>query len=494
MYIGLDIGTSGTKAALIDQKGNTLKIWKKNYGFSNMDKGKRELNVQIIWEAVKECLKRVGSNSEVQTITVSSLGEAIIFVDKTGRIISDSITGTDVRGTVELQDLESRFGIKKLISITGLNLSSIYSANKILWVKKNKPELYDSAWKIFTFQDFIIFRLCGETVMDQSMASRTLLYDIQRKEWSKEILKGIGVEREKLSQVKMAGTVVGVLKRSLIDEFGINGMPKIILGTHDHICNALGCGVYKEGDCANTVGTTEGITAVLQKKQLSDKNIEKYQVSCEPFIQKDLYNTVAWNNTSGAMLRWFVQEMMKDKQSEGIENIYAQLNKEMPSSPTGLLVLPHFSGAATPYMDSKAKGVILGLTLNTKQSEIYKALIEGANYELALIIDNLKMAGLKLDNVVATGGALSVELLQIKTNILGIPVHTVKNNQTGVLGGAILGSVAIGQFKNLEESVDNMVKPGRVYFPDEKEKKKYYEILNVYKQVYPAVSNICHQL
>ena len=159
---------------------------------------------------------------------------------------------------------------------------------------------------------------------------------------------------------------------------------------------------------------------------MTTESIENYQISCEPFAVKNLFNTVAWNNTSGVLLRWFVNEMVKEEKPEVIISTFAKMNKLMSAEPTDLFVLPHFSGAATPYMDSRSKGAVLGLTLDTKREDIYKALMEGANYELAVILEDLQQAGLGLKKIVANGGAISPELLQIKADILGVPVHTVK--------------------------------------------------------------------
>ncbi len=424
MYIGLDIGTSGTKAALIDDRGRILGMHQVNYGFSNTAGGYRELDGAQVWAAAKTCLREAACGKAVETITVSSLGEAIVMIDENGRPIAPGIAGTDVRGAAEMEELENLAGIRTLTDITGQNMSSIYSVNKMLWIKKHQRELYDRSWKILNFQDYIIYNLCHEAVMDYSIACRTLLFDINTNDWSDHLLSLTGIDRDKLPQVCPAGTIVGVLEKAVAEETGLPENVKIVAGTHDHICNAIGSGVFETGSCADTVGTTEGLTAVLERWQLSSKHIEDCQISCEPFAVPGLFNTVAWNNTSGVLLKWFVNEMVREEKPEEIIQTFAKMNEQMRAEPTDLLVLPHFSGAATPYMDSASKGAILGLTLDTKREDIYKALMEGANYELALILDELRKAGLTPRRIVATGGALSPQLLQIKADILGIAVHT----------------------------------------------------------------------
>lgn len=494
MYIGLDIGTSGTKAALYDEEGIQKAAWQQNYGFSNTDQGFRELDAAAVWKAVVCCLQKTAAGERVKSITVSSLGEAVIPINQEGEPLYFSITGTDVRGEKQLDILQNLIGKERLVEITGVNLSSIYSANKILWIKDNKRELYESTWKFVTFQDFVIYRLTGESRIDYSMASRTLLFDIATKDWSPEILEKTGISSKKLSTPILAGMEAGVVKTELAGELGIPACVKVIAGTHDHICNAIGSGAIEYGNCANTVGTTEGVTALLKRAQMTTESIEKYQISCEPFVKPDMYNTVAWNNTSGVLLRWFAEELSGWDKKTDIGTMYQLWNRKMPSEPTKLLVLPHFSGAATPHMDKNSKGAVIGLTLGTRAEDIYKALMEGANYELLFILNCLKKAGLEVSKVIATGGALSAELLQIKADILGIPIHTVESRQTGTLGGAILGAVADGAYSDMKEAAGKMIREAEIYFPNTARAEIYKERAACYRDLYAALAGIHHQL
>lgn len=494
MFIGLDIGTSGTKAALIDEKGTAVDLCQVPYGFSNTDCGYRELNGDTVWKAVKTCLQAVGAKHRVRTITVSALGEAVIPINRQGEPLNPGITGTDIRGAAQLSCLEAAVGRSRLTDITGLNLSTIYSANKLMWIREHKSRLYEHAWKFVTFQDFILYKLTGQSCMDYSMASRTLLFDVKNKKWSKEILKAAALDQEKLSEPVRAGTCAGVLIAAVAEELGLKRDVKVIVGTHDHICNAIGCGAVHYGDCANTVGTTEGLTAILERQQLHAETIEQYQISCEPFVVPSIYNTVAWSNTSGVLLKWFAVELLKKESNDEILSCYRQMNESMEPEPTRLLVLPHFSGAATPYMNPNAKGAIIGLTLHTRTEDIYKAIMEGTNLELSLILDCLRRTGLRVPEITATGGALSRQLLQIKADVLGIPVHTVKNQQTGTLGGAILGAVADGVYTDLFEAVKEMVVRADTYEPDKERNRFYKERRKHYRELYQRLKDINEDL
>lgn len=493
MYIGLDVGTSGTKAALVTKEGFLLASHQVSYNFADTEEGHRELDPELVWKAAEECLQKVGYKMDVQVITVSALGEAIVPIDRLGRTLCLSMTGTDSRGGRQMNRMVEKVGTRRLTEITGVNISPIYSVNKILWLKENRADIWNQVWKIFTFQDFIIYRLTGETVLDYSMASRTMLFDYTKQEWSQELLMESGLNEELFSRATQAGTLVGKLHSALAEKIGFPMGTPVAAGSHDHICNAVGSGVIRSGWCADTVGSTEGLTAIIKKDTLTSENIEKYQISCEPFAAEGLYNTVAWENTSGILLRWYAQQFMKeDKKS--LEAIFQARNNSMDSEPTDLLVLPHFSGAATPYMDEYSMGAILGLTLNTKSEDIYKALMEGVNFELALILEALVLSGLCIEKIVATGGALSAQMLQLKADILGTKVTTVLCKQTGVLGGAILGAVAIGDFSSLEKAVMQMVHLGKTYHPQQSRHEKYLKKFETYKKIYPALKEINHEI
>ena len=493
MYIGLDIGTSGTKAALVNSSGETLSYYQVNYSFSNNKNGYRELDGNEIWAAVKTCLKIVSQAGIASTITVSSLGEAFVPINRQGIPLYACITGTDIRGNDEIKEIVEKIGRDRLIKITGVSPSSMYSAPKIFWLEKNYSDVCSHVWKFLTIQDFIIFKLTGHAIVDYSVASRTMLFDTNTYSWSKEICDVIGIKQEQLASPVISGTIVSNVTSEVEKECKLPRNLKVIVGAHDHIANAIGSGSCQPGDCSNAAGTTEGITAILKASDLSNENISKYKISREPFISKQIFNTVAWSNTSGVLLKWFAQEF-NIFNNKSLLDVYKELNKNLPEKPTKVLVLPLFSGAGTPYDDNCSKGAIIGLDLSTKPIEIYKALMEGINYELALIIETLKEAGISFKKIVSTGGSLSEPLLQIKSDVLGEPIYTVHNHQTGTLGGAIIAACSIKDYDSISEAVSQMVKYDKIYYPINKNKNFYYNQFQIFKKIYPALREINNDL
>lgn len=488
MFIGLDIGTSGCKAAMIDIEGNVCKSKSRSYHFVNAEPGYRELDPEEIWNAVVFCIGSVANGQSVTSITVSCLGETVLPLNQNGEPLCNCITGTDCRGQMELQRCKELFSSKELVTITGLSHSIIFSCHKLGWLKNNRPDIYEHAWKIVTLQEFVIFRLSRALAVDTSLASRSMLLDVRTNHWSDEVLHKLGLVKDKLSPVFSAGTVVGHILPEMADLLSLKGEVAVVLGVHDHIANGLGCGVHKRGDCSNVVGTTEGITAIFQEGDVSLEQMCAQHISCQPFPAKNLFNTVAWSNTSGVLLSWYFKQFCHGTSCDTWLNSLNELLPSIDGTPTDLWVIPHFSGSATPYMNEKDKGAIVGLTLDTTQKDIFQAIMEGTNYELAHILSCSQSAKLNISRMISTGGALTPTLLQIKSDILGREIYTVKQQETGTLGSAMLGAVATGFFGSIGEVVDEFVHTDTIYTPRLEYTSIHQEKQQIYTELYNSLS------
>ena len=489
-FIGVDIGTSGTKAVCMDEAGNLKNSWFVSYGFEHTARGIRELDPETVWKAVLICIQEVCRGCEVESITVSSMGESVIAVDKDGMCLTKGITGTDVRGREECRRFIQKIGNRCITEVTGLPADSLYSLSKILWMKSHSPRLFERIWKIFSFQDFIIYRLCGDAVMDYSVASRTMLFDYRTCKWSGRLFTQAGLSKSLMSKTVQAGSVAGNMRKEIKQKLGCSGTCLILAGCHDHIANAIGAGVCRAGECVNAAGTTEGLTVMMEAGVLTESKVEQYKISCEPSAMEGMYNTVAWSNASGSILRWLVRDVLKENQ-----NIcFGELNGSIQYEPTKLYVLPHFSGAAIPYTDDRSKGAILGLTLDVGREELYQAVVEGIQMELYAIYKCLIHSGVPVNKIVSTGGALSNEILQMKADILGCEIHTVKCEQTGAAGGAILGAVSNGIYNTVDEAVNAMVKVGKTVIPDMKRHEAYGNKVRIYDVLYTYLREINHAI
>ena len=440
MYLGVDIGTSGVKASLVDRDGGIVSAAYRKFRLRGLEDDYRELDPAEIADGAKSAVREAANGSGgIDLILVSSLGEAIIPADGAGRPLMNCVIGSDRRGAEELDEIRTLIPEPELVAITGLNLSVIYSLTKILFLRKRRPDIYTRTRRFFLVADYFVYLLTGEAVTDYSLASRTLAFDIGRKRWSDEILSRVGLDPGLFSRPAPSGAVAGTVVPAVAAEIGVSPATRVAIGTHDHICNALGVGAVRSGHCSNAVGTTEGVTAILAER-LRPELVAGNNISCEPFVVAGMYNTVAWHNTAGALVNWFLDLCYGRKRTaEETLAILSGLDRDSRHGPGKLLVLPHFSGSTAGRMDDKAKGAILGLTLGTSRGDLYRGLIEGACYECRVIIDALRLSGIPVEQVyVSGGGSRSSFWLQAKADILGMPVTAARVADSGALGAAVL--------------------------------------------------------
>lgn len=495
MHIGVDVGTSGTKACAFDSRGNLMAAATQDYNFSDVSGGRREIDPACFRAAVLDTLAEVSAQLKAagapspRSITVASLGEAVVPLDSKDKPMYSFISGTDRRGEEESRYLAEKMGADQIAAITGVPAGGLYSAAKILWLRSNRPELFEKACRWLTVQDFVIHALCGVAAMDYSIASRTMLYDIMKHRWSSPLLEAVGLREQQLPEVHPAGTAVDTLLPQVARYTGLPADTLVVAGAHDHIANALGCGVLRPGWSCNTTGTTEGITVVMEQRMIPS-DITAYNIACEPFVVPGTYTTVAWHNAAGVLLKWFVQEFGRED-----DGGFSGLDAKCPPEPTGLLVLPHFSGSGTPDFDTASKGAIIGLTLGTTRYALFKALMEGATFELRRIMDAMHHCGLRTDQlVVCGGGANSPVWLQLKSDILGAEVRVSTRRQNGALGCAMLGAVATGQFRNIYQAAEIMTGNRPAAQPNADNAKIYNALMEEYQKLYPALSPISHKL
>lgn len=498
MFLGVDIGTTGVKTCIVDLDGNICSKAYNKFNMYGLNEGKRELNPQEIFDGVKQTIHGVIKNrfaQPIQLITISSLGEAIVPLDRNGKVLMNSILGTDRRGSKELQWVKNQFSDNEITRITGLNLSSIYSLNKILYIKNNRPEIYRNTWKFFCIADYIVFNLTGKACIDYSLASRTMAFDYNEYKWSKAILKKCDISLELFPTAVPSGTVIGTIHNNISKELGLPLNIKVAIGAHDHIFNSIGSGAVHMSTCSNAVGTTEGLTVYLGKDRLDINTIVNNNISCEPFVLPKTFNTVAWHNTAGALLNWFVKIFFNGKEKCKSNAILKNMDGVCNRAPSHLMVLPYFAGSTTRYMDDKAKGAIIGLNLSTTKEEIYKALLEGSTYELMIIFQAITKAGIDIDCIVVSGGGSKSRIwLETKADILGKEITTVACTETGALGSAVLASVKCGYYRTISEATEAMVKYKEIIYPNEKFHTLYRERFQEYQGLYDSLKSANHML
>ena len=359
----------------------------------------------------------------------------------------------------------------------------------MMWLKEHQSEIYKDCYKLLLMEDFVIFNLTENAVIDYSLAARTLAFDIEKKCWSNTLLQAAEIEEKKLSSCVHSGTAAGTVKPSLTAELHLSKNCIVVTGGHDQVCAATGAGVLNSGMSVDGTGTVECITPLFDKP-IKDAAMQNMGYACVPYTLKDKYVTSAFNYTGGALLKWFCDSFIKQDQTlRG--NLYQMMDGKVKDHPSDLLILPHFAGAATPYMDDFASGAIVGLNLSHTREDIYQAIMEGVTFEILLNMEKLQPFGVNIRELVAVGGgAKSNRWLQMKADITGLPVVSLIDSEAGITGTVMLSSNALKNTDNLEQAASLYVHKGQRFEPQLKLTDRYREHFEKYKKMYDAVKTI----
>ena len=475
---GLDIGTSCCKITVLEQNGAISDRFYQDYPVSRTS-SEHEIDASQIWHAVSEILAKTAEKyKDIAGIGVTSFGETFVLLDENDRVLCNSMIYTDPRGGEECQKLSDNLGRENISRISGLNPHSMYSIPKLMWVKNNRPEIYAKTSKILLIGDYIVYMLTGKAQIDYSLASRTMAFDINNLEWSKEIMQAADIDAGLFSKPVPIGTNAGIMRKNLAEKFGFTNDIAMVSCSHDQVAAAVGCGVFDEHTAVDGAGSVQCITPVFSRESINGKLIDG-SYSIVPYIEPGKYVCYAFSFTGGALLKWFTDNLTNGVYPD--EDIFM-------SEPTGILALPHFSGAATPYMDSGSKGAIIGLMITHTQRDIFYALMEGVCYEMRLNTDCLNNAGIKFERLHAAGGGANSRVwMQMKADILNIPVTALQSTEAGAVGSAMMTGVATGIFGDLRSAAKIFVQEKETYFPRLEMHEKYNEIYGRYKKLYLAV-------
>jgi xylulokinase len=498
--MGIDIGTTGCKVIAFSEAGEAIATAYAEYDAVRRKPGWAEMDSADVWLKIMSCIKQVAAQTKrdpVSTLAVTCLGEAATPVTKNRLVLGNAILNFDERGQEEVAAIEAAVGRERLFRLNGNIMGHFYTAPKLMWLKKHEPKLYESAYKFLLWEDFVGYMLGCDPVIDYSVANRTLLFDLERAQWSDELASATGLRLDHMADLRLGGTLLGEVSPAMCTTLGLPRGVKVVTGGHDQCCTALGAGVIRKGMAVYGLGTFICITPVYdripdQTKMLaSGLNIEHHVIGGH-------YVSFLYNLTGGALLKWYRDQFGRlEKQEAAARGIdpYDILLGDLPPDPTPLLVLPHFAVTGPPLFESRTKGAILGLTLETDRRTVLKGLLEGVTYYFREGLDLLEQAGVTVEEFRATGGgAKSPVWLQIKADILGTPLATVKVTEAGTLGAAILAGIGTGVYRSAREAVEALVKVDRVFEPDAARHERYREQFEKYRKLYPALKEILWSL
>jgi xylulokinase len=489
--LGIDAGTTGCKAAVFDIKGMLGSAYEE-YAYGSPRPGQAELDPQAVWAAVKRVVAAAAARAGGRAVTalaVTSMGEALVPVTRDRRVLGPSILNFDLRGQEYLSELRERLPRDRLYRLNGNTLGNQYGLTKLMWIARERPQLYERTELFLNWSGFLSFLLGGEPAVDYSLANRSLLFDLDRRDWSEELLAAAGLERSRLPRPVPSGTPLGTLLPELAEELGLSRQTLVVAGAHDQCANAVGCGVTAEGEALLGLGTYLCIVPVHSSRPdpaamlAIGLNTEHHAVPGR-FVSF-LYNM------GGALVRWYRDTFAAAEHLRAREqgrDVYDELFAELPEGPSEVLALPHFSPTGPPDYIENSRGVLTGLTLQTRRADILKGILQGTLFDLKACTDLLPRAGMSIRSYrAAGGGSRSGAWMQLCADVLAAPILRPKVSEAGALGAAVLAGAGTGEFRTIEEGAERMVCIADRFDPNPARGVQYAALGERFRKLWPLL-------
>jgi len=490
--LGLDIGTTGTKAVLFSELGQIIDSDYQEYRHIYRKPGWAELDPEKVWEAVRKTINQVASKnkSAIRALCISCMGDNVIPVRSDGRPNYNGILAFDNRATEEVKIVSTAIGRQKYFQTMGSPLATISNLCKILWLKRNQPDVFGDTWKFMMFADYVLFRMGFPPQISYSMASLNI-FDIKQKKYPEEMLQEFGLSGSMFSDLVPPDYVIGDIPSSVSSQLGLPKGVKVIAGGIDLAFGVLGSGVspITPGTIADVAGTFEHAAYVTKKPTLGKQAFEE-NVLCFCNVVRDSYVVFRGLPTAGAAVKWFRDEFAHQERAQATKenkSIYDVMIEPLRFDGGNIIMHPYFAGH---YGNSSVRASIQGITLATKKSDILAGLIEGITHELRVNIEIIEsIVKRRLDLVRAVGGlSRSKKWLQLKADLTGRTIETVSIQEASALGAALLAGVAIGVYNSIDEAIGNIVKVTDRFAP----RHELFEIYDKQHDIYKKLAANIH--
>ena len=494
-YIGIDLGTSGTKTVLFDRAGSALASATIEYPLYQPQNGYAEQDPDDWWNAaagtIRMVLEKSGVDSaEVKGIGISGQMHGLVMLDKDGKVIRRSIIWCDQRTAKECAEITEKVGRERLIEITANPALTGFTASKILWVRNNEPENYARCAKILLPKDYVRYKLTGEFATEVSDASGMQLLDVPNRCWSDEVLEKLEIDKNLLAKVYESPEVTGRVTAEAAALTGLAEGTIVVGGAGDNAAAAVGTGVVEDGKAFTTIGTSGVVFAHSSTVSIDPKG-RVHTFCCAVPGQ---WHIMGVTQGAGLSLKWFRDNFCESEKETAAQmgvDPYYLMDKEAEQSPIGanrLLYLPYLMGERTPHLDPDCRGVFFGLSAIHQKRDLLRAVLEGVAYSLNDCKNIIGGMGVPVSDMMACGGGGTSKIWrQMLADLYGCEVKTAANREGPALGVAILAMVGAGEYASVPEACRAIIRTDKVQPPIPENSTKYAPFYQLYTELYPAL-------
>lgn len=475
--LGMDCGTTNIKAVILGENGNKIAEASRPNQFISNGPGMQEQDADLWWKNAAEIFRSLAGQAgqkvikNLRGICISSHTVSMLPVDKDGVPLRNALTYQDCRSSRELQEILETMGYDHFVSTVGGRPSVSFLPNKLLWFRRNEPDLFDRTYAFLQASSYINYKLTGVMTSDIDQATRTQCLDVHTMEWSKEIGGIIDIDLDSyLPKLCLTNEIIGTVTPKAASETGlVPGIP-VLAGCSDAMASMYATGMSRLGEAGESSGTTSLVFIGSDSKSAPD----------EPVVTRPCpIDGIPWIydapiQTSGAALKWFI-EFMATKEKQYCEsrdiNIYSYLNERaLYAEPgcNGLIFYPYLLGERAPLWNDYARGMFIGLSMETTRDELIRSVFEGTAYALRHVVETVRQSGGVCDSLrICGGGAKSRSWSMIKASMLHVPVYVLDESSGDVpVGDALIAGHKTGVFPDLTEAVERIIRIKEVIEPD----------------------------
>jgi xylulokinase len=490
-WLGLDIGTGGSRAVILDAQGREAGAASAAHEDIVMQQPlwaeqSPENWAEAAFEAIRRVLATAGTPGkqidakQIKGVGLSGQMHGLVLLDRARQVIRPALIWCDQRSQPQVDWINQRVGAAKVLEYTANPVLTGFTLPKLLWVRDHEPANFDRVWHVLLPKDYIRFCLTGELATDVSDASGTAMFDVVRRRWSFEMMDRVGLDSSILPRTYESSEITGTLSASAAALTGLAEGTPVAAGGGDQAASAVGNGVVEPGLVSCTLGTSGVVFAHMER--VTYDPLGRVHTFCHAV--RDKWHVMGVTQGAGLSLQWF-----RNQFAPGV--LYDDLLAEAAQSPAGargLYWLPYLMGERTPHLDSSARAAWVGLTAKHTRPDLIRALIEGVAYSQKDCLDLVAARGVDIASVRASGGgARSRVWRQILADVFGKPVVTLASQEGSALGAAILAMVATGQYSSVAEASRAIVRETECLEPRPEDVHLYAAGHAVYRSLYPTL-------
>lgn len=499
VLLGIDIGTTGAKAVLINGKGDVLAAATTAYPLLTPRAGWTEQVPEAWWDATVASVQDVLSRSGLEGHAVAAVGltgqmHGLVPLDHRGQVLRPAILWNDQRTAEECRWIMDRVGAWRILELTGNPVLTGFTAPKILWMRHHEPDLYAHIAHILLPKDYARYRLTGEFGTDVADASGTSLFDVSRRAWSADMLDALEIPASWLPHVTESPVISGTITAEAADATGLAAGTPVVAGAGDQAAQAVGTGVVRSGIVSVTIGTSGVVFAHLDAVQVDP--LGRTHTFCHAVPGR--WHVMGVMLSAGGSLRWLRDSLPDAAWRRGGVDPYDLMAAEasgIPAGSEGLMFLPYLTGERTPHADPFARGAFIGLTLRHRRAHLVRAVMEGVAMGLRDSMEILRTMGVPVMQIRASGGGARSPLWRhILADVLDAELVTVTATEGAAYGAALLAGVGCGLFNSVEAACDAAIGIVDRTGPEPANRQVYEKLYALYAMMYPSLKEVMHSL